>query len=388
MRVGEMVRQLVGKCSADVHQSRLKAVTKVVEGVIKAGRLMPASVGRRLPGGTSPKHGIKCVDRLVGNAGLAREGGYFFRAMADRLLSSCARPVILVDWTQVMGKHEALVAAVPIGGRALPIYLEVHSLKKLGNAAVEKSFLDSLRSILPVGCCPIIVSDAGFKGPLFEAVRVLKWDFLGRVRGTAKAVSLNGGEPISKEEFYARASTTPNDLGRFELFMEHRIPCRLVLVRKPRKPGPKLPASKCKEERELRKAALDPWLLATSVTEGEAAYIVGLYAKRMQIEELFRDAKNHRFGWSLRDVRTDSLLRATVILLLAAIAMVVVTLIGMTAERRGVHRLFQANTIRLRRVLSLFVLGCAIFQRGDPTDFPSPIEFRASLGLIPGRVSA
>jgi hypothetical protein len=388
MRVEQMVRQLIGKCSADVHQSRLKAVTKVVEGVVNAGRLTPASIGRRLPGGTSPKHGIKCVDRLVGNAGLAMERWHFFHAIAHRLLSGWSSPVILVDWTQVMGEHEALVAAVPIGGRALPIYFEIHPLKKLGNAAVEESFLHSVHSILPAGCRPVIVSDAGFKGPFFQAVRALGWHFLGRVRGTAKAVPLDGGLTIAKEEFYARASTTPTDLGGFQLFTDRRIGCRLVLVRKARKPGPKPPPPRCKEERELRQSALDPWLLATSVTDGQAAYIVSLYAKRMQIEECFRDAKNHRFGWSLRDVRTGSLLRAAVILLLAVIAMVVVTLIGLTAELRGAHRRFQANSIRHTRVLSFFVLGCTILSRGDPTDFPSPIEFRASLGLISGRANA
>ena len=66
---------------------------------------------------------------------------FLFLAIAHRLLRGAERPVILVDWTQACGTHVALVAAVPIGGRALPIYVEVHPLKKLGNAAVEKRFL-------------------------------------------------------------------------------------------------------------------------------------------------------------------------------------------------------------------------------------------------------
>jgi Transposase DDE domain len=381
MRVEQMVRQLVGECSEDVHASRLKAVVKVVEGVIAAGRLSPASVGRRLPGQTSPKHGIKRVDRLVGNPRLAMQKWSFLAAIARHLVSGCARPVILVDWTQVSGDHQGLVAAVPVGGRALPIYFEVHPLKKLGNAAVEASFLASLRSILPANCLPIIVSDAGFKGPFFEAVQALGWDFLGRVRGTAKAVTVDG-QVISKKMFYARASITPKELGRFGLFVGQQIDCRLVLVRKRRKPGPKPPPPRNKEEREMRQSALDPWLLATSLADGDAAYVVSLYAKRMQIEECFRDAKNHRFGWSLSDVRTASLHRAAVILLLAVIAMVVVTLIGLNAERRGIHRTYQANSIRHRRVLSLFVLACTLLARGAAADRPTLLEFRACLAIL------
>jgi hypothetical protein len=277
------------------------------------------------------------------------------------------------------GTHEALVAAVPIGGRALPIYLEVHPLKKLGNAKVERSFLSALKTVMPLQCQPIVVSDAGFKGPFFQAVRKLGWDFLGRVRGTAKAIA-SDGSMIAKEEFYARASTTPVDLGLHGLFVQQKIPCRLVLVRKRRKPGRKPPPPKCKEERELRQSALDPWLLATSLSVGDASFVVALYAKRMQIEETFRDAKSHRFGWSLGDVRLSTHQRVAVLLVLAALALVVVTLLGMGAERRGTHRAYQANT-RARRVLSFFSLACAIISRRGVQRFSSA-NFQSSLSSI------
>lgn len=365
MRVGSMVRHMLGGCSGFVHGSRLKAFMRVVEGVLRARRLTPATVGRNLRGRARPKHGIKCVDRTLGNNALWRERSHLFRALAARLLGDCPRPVILVDWTQAMGTHEALVATTPIGGRSLPVYLEVHPLKKLGNAEVEDRFLASLHDALPAKCKPIVISDAGFKGPFFQSVLSHSWDFVGRVRGTAKAVPSDGGAAVTKEDFYAGAMVTPRDLGNYGLFVSAPLTCRLVLVRKRRRPGPKPPPPRCKEERELRLAALDPWLLATSVTSGNAAYIVSLYARRMQIEETFRDAKNHRFGWCLNDVRTRSCQRADLLLLVAAFAMAIATLVGLSAESAGAHRAYQANTIADRRVLSLFVLACAMLQRGD-----------------------
>jgi hypothetical protein len=384
MRVGEMVRELVGRCSSVMHLVRLAAVIRTVEGIIRGGRLSPATIGRNLPGRVRPKHGIKSVDRLLGNSKMAGDRLFIFLAVARRLLNGCSRPVILVDWTQSGGSHEALVAAVPIGGRALPIYVEVHPLKKLGNAAVESRFLCSLKAILPDECRGLIVTDAGFKGPFFQSVLALGWDFLGRVRGTTKAVS-STGETISKEQFYAKASITPSELGTFGLFVNQRIPSRLVLVRKRRKPGRKPPPPRCKEERELRQAALDPWLLATSLSDGDADEIVRHYAKRMQIEETFRDAKNHRFGWSLGAVRLSTPQRTAVLLTLATLAFVVVTLIGMDAERRGLHRAYQANT-ETRRVLSFLVLAMAILRRGDDLGC-SLSAFHASLALIPTKVT-
>jgi len=382
MRVVDMVRELVGGCSSVVHAVRVRAVTALVDGIIQGGRLIPATIGRGLPGAL-PKHGIKRVDRLLGNPKMVGDRLFFFVAVAQRLLRGCTRPVILVDWTQA-GAHVALVAAVPIGGRALPIYVEVHPLKKLGNAAVEERFLCVLKAIIPTECRSVIVSDAGFKGPFFQAVLDRGWDFLGRIRGTTKAVS-SVGETISKEQFYERASITPVELGSFGLFVQQQIPCRLVLVRKRRRPGRKRPAPACKEEREMRQAALDPWLLATSMSEGDAASIVGIYARRMQIEETFRDAKNHRFGWSLGDVRLSTPQRTEVLLTLAALAFLVVTLIGMAAERRGDHRAYQANTEK-RRVLSFLVLAAAILRRNS-LDLWSLDDLLSSLALIPTKVS-
>lgn len=383
MRVGEMVRQLFGSCSTVMHTGRARAVMAMVEGVIRAGRLVPAAVGRALPGSALPKHGIKRMDRLLGNPKMFRDRLFFFLAVAHRLLRGCDRPVILVDWTQV-GRHVALVAAVPIGGRALPIYIEVHPLKRLGNAAIEERFLCALKAIVPAECHAVVVSDAGFKGPFFQAVLDQGWDFVGRIRGTTKAVS-SLGEVISKEQFYDRATIAPVELGRFGLFVEQKIPCRLVLVRKRRRPGPKRLPPANKEEREMRQAALDPWLLATSMPDGDAASVVGIYARRMQIEETFRDAKSHRFGWSLGDVRLSTPQRTAVLLTLAALATVVVTLIGMAAEQRGVHRGYQANTVR-RRVLSYFVLANALLRR-NALDLWSVDDLLAALPSIPTKVS-
>jgi len=354
-------------------------VVKLVEAIIRGGRLSPATIGRSLRGSTSPRHEIKRVDRLLGNPKMSVDRVSLFLSIAHRLLRGAERPVILVDWTQACGTHVALVAAVPIGGRALPIYVEVHPLKKLGNVVVERRFLRTLKTIVPPECRCIVVTDAGFKGPFFSDVLKRGWDFLGRVRGTTKAVTATG-KKISKEEFYAKASITPVDLGAFGLFVEQQIPCRLVLVRKRRRPGPKLPPPACKEERESRQSALDPWLLATSLSDGDAADIVRLYAKRMQIEETFRDAKNHRFGWSLGSVRLSTPARAAVLLALAAVAFLVVTLIGMAVERSGRHRAYQANTAK-KRVLSFLVLATAVLSRAEK--LCSLGDFRVSLASIP-----
>lgn len=51
-----------------------------------------------------------------------------------------------------------------------------------------------------------------------------------------------------------------------------------------------------------RRGMREPWFLATDL-DLPASQIVGLYGRRMQIEESFRDVKSVRWGFKLRHVR-------------------------------------------------------------------------------------
>jgi len=363
MRVGHIVRKILRPCLEVVHAVRFAALCAVIEAVIRARRASIAAMGRSLVGRAAPKHGIKRVDRLLSNGRLHLERAEYFKAIAAYLLRKVRRPLIIVDWTQAAGDLLALVAAVPIGGRAVPVYEEVHPLRKLGNARVQSRFLGNLQRVLPQGTTPIVVTDAGFHGPFFRAVLELGWDFVGRVRGTATAKSADGTK-FTKKELYRRANPTPHDLGWFRLYASQRgVDARLVVVRSRRKPGRrKKPRSQ--DEAAIRRAARDPWLLATSLAKGDAMRIVSIYSRRMQIEEAFRDAKNHRFGWSFRHVTTDSPQRLDVLLLVVILGMLVASQVGRAMELSGRHRAYQANTAT-KRVLSFFVLGVAALQRGE-----------------------
>lgn len=362
MRVSQILRQVCRGCIRSVHAARLAAIVAVAEAISAAGRLVPATVGRSLRGRARPKHGIKRVDRLLGNVHVLADRWVIFAAVARWLLQDVRRPVILMDWTKVTGGFHALVAAIPVGGRALPIYLEVHPDKRLGDNRVQARFLRALRDILPSSARPIIVTDAGFHGPFFRAVAKLGWDFVGRIRGTAKLRFPSGGKPVTKKYLYAMATPVARDLGNCTLYSSaKRLEARMVLIRSKRRPGRRR-ASTSATEAAARDSGRDPWLLATSLADASAERVVSTYALRMKIEETFRDAKNHRFGWSLRHVRSRSADRLTVLLLLAALAIVAVTLLGFEAEHRKVHRAYQANTIA-RRVLSHFVLGLALLRR-------------------------
>jgi hypothetical protein len=369
MRVPAILRRVLRRCRAEVHLKRFTAVLAVIGGIVRGERLSLTAIGRSLSLRGSPKHDIKRVDRLLSNRKMRRELRLYFRDVAGFVIGTWAKPVILLDWTMVTDDFHALVAAVPIGGRAVTIYEEVHPERHLGNARVQAAFLRALADVLPRGCRPIVVTDAGFQGPFFRAVLRQGWNYVGRIRGTATMRLTSSRTSMTVAQAYASASTVPRDLGAAILYSAHRaMNARLVLAAKPRRrrkhPWSGKRTGKGGVPRSTITGAKEPWLLATSLDAETAAQIVAIYATRMQIEETFRDAKNHRFGWSLRDVRGYHADRLTLLLLFGALATLAVVLLGLAATEAGWHRRYQANTEKTR-TLSFFVLGVALIQRRD-----------------------
>ncbi len=85
--------------------------------------------------------------------------------------------------------------------------------------------------------------------------------------------------------------------------------------------------------------------------------ITNLYAKRMQIEESFRDLKSPAYGLALRHNRTRCTRRIDILLLMALMAEIIMWWNGLIAMQAKWHYDFQANTIKPRRVLSIPRLG-------------------------------
>jgi hypothetical protein len=164
--------------------------------------------------------------------------------------------------------------------------------------------------------------------------------------------------------------------------MKHRV----ILGKKVRRKRPRKKARKHNRKHQCceykkRKQAKEPWLLVTSLDTRTASEVVAIYQKRMQIEETFRDAKSHRFGWSLEDAVATTAHRYAVLLLIATLAMYAVTALGQVAEAQGRHRAYQANTINKRRVLSLFQLGRQILERNDRLAI-SPQQIRHAIEIL------
>jgi hypothetical protein len=218
---------------------------------------------------------------------------------------------------------------------------------------VETRFLRSLRDVLPAGCQPTIVTDAGFYTEWCDEVEALGWDFVARIRNKTMYLAADRGW-IPVKALHPAATPRARSLGWVWLTKTKPRQRRVIYVRKRSarsraSRGHSTTANKC------RARANEPWVLATTL-RAKPRTIVSIYAQRMQIEQNYRDLKDSRWGWCLDQSRCKSAERFEILLLLATIAIFAVLLLGFTAEKRGWHRAHQANTTK-RRVLSYFYLG-------------------------------
>jgi hypothetical protein len=362
MRTSTIVDQWFDGRFEFVHAQRREALKRATGALLNGGKLWLSSLGR-CRDGTSAKHAIKAIDRLLGNRALHQQRLEIFRAIAEQHVPD--EPVVLVDVTELRPDVCALTASLAANGRSVPLYAMVRRKATIGKRRTQQVFLRALKKLLPNDAVVTIVTDAGFQSPWFDEVAALGWHYVCRVRH--RTLFFLEEEWVSAQQLHTLASDRAKDLGAVAFPRQRPKKRRLVLaarrvskkrVRKTKR-GKR---SRHYNDRRCEKSAREPWLLATSL-DLPAKTIVKLYGLRMQIEQNYRDTKNHRWGWALEQSRSRSHARLEMLLLLGALGMAIVLAIGCLAEKRDWHRAYQANTIRDRRVISWFVLGAAIARR-------------------------
>ena len=232
----------------------------------------------------------------------------------------------------------------------------------------HRAFLHQLQALLPAGCRPIIMTDAGFRTPWFQQVAALGWDWVGRVRNRHKMRWCSGGRWFDAKRCYQQASGVARYLGQAVLTRSNPLVCQLVVYRgKAQGRKQYTYAGNVAQSRRSRACAArerEPWLLATSlpVTRTLARQVVRLYRLRMSIEEGFRDMKSHQFGLGLTYHRCASVERLQVLVFIASLALRVLWLVGTATIAQGAHYQFQANSVRHKRILSVLFVGLQMVQ--------------------------
>lgn len=361
-----------------MHSCRLASLLSSVHALFKVKRLSLSHLGRGLESQAKERSCIRKMDRLLGNKHLHKELISCYKSINLLLLPKVPWPVISIDWATTDKRKDwhILRATLNIQGRGLTLYQEVHPQSKANSSRVQACFLDTLKTLIPDGCKPIIVADAGFRFPWFKKVVQVGFDFVGRVRNkTSYKASMSDEWHNNCLDFYSKATSIANYIGCYFFKKSDPFKCEVVLYKRRNQSRMHLNRSGKKtnntQSNRIARGHKDPWLLVTSLDKSQYTpqNIVSIYAKRMQIEEDFRDLKSHQFGFGLRYCHSNSAKRIEVLLLIAALACLTCWLLAISAKRTNLQYDFQSNSIRNRNVLSVIYLGCQIVRRNIIFEF-------------------
>lgn len=377
MRASRVLQKCLSDSLNAMHQARSRVLLRAVEALIVGRRLTLMDVARSWPGAERVRAPLKAFDRLLSNRHLHGERERLYTEMARWLLRG-DRPVIVIDWSDLKPDKSwgLLRAAVPVGGRTVPILDMVFPGAQAGSPKAEQQFLLRLKQVVPASVSPILVTDAGFRRPWFRAVDALGWHWLGRLRHRTLVKPLNAHEKDdwipSRALYELLEGCGTRDMGIMDTVRGDPWASRVVIHRKPSK-GRKHRNLKGQPVRSniSRKSAArqrEPWLLVASPSlEISARQMVKLYTRRMQIELSFRDLKSHRYGNAFEDSLTRSGKRIEILLLIHVMAAFASWLAGLACRATGIDYWLSPGSSR-RSIYSLMRIGREALVRSWPME--------------------
>lgn len=385
-----LLHKTLGEHCSDIHAARMNVCYLAVQSLVKGARATVTSLGRGLSGATYDKHKIKRIDRLLSNSFLHTELTTFYSALAGTLLKDLPEPIILIDWSPLCADQswQLLRAALPVGGRSLTLYEEVHPRTMLGNRRIQHQFLHQLSVLIPARCQPVIVADSGFRTPFYRYVeKTLGWHWLGRIRSRDFVCFNTVSEQwFSAKALFVKATTKAKYLGRVHWVRRNPLASLLVLIRQPKKRRQDLTYSgavrRSKQSHSHANREREPWLLVYSLSlKGRTPkQLVTMYRSRMQIEEGFRDHKSVHYGLGMSQHRKIAEKRRAVLCLLATLAHFVLWCVGTAGKETAQARQVRVNSSSKRAPYSTIFLARLLiaqkhFRLRDK-------EIKASLGKI------
>ncbi len=322
--------------SVPIHAIRLNAAIAAVQALTHGAKATVTSLGRHLAGSA------------------------FYTVLTQHLVKGLPEPVIVIDWSPLCADQswQLLRAALPVGGRSITLYEEVHPQSKLGNRKVQHQFLNQLAAMIPTTCRPIIVADAGFRTPFYRYIEnTLGWHWIGRIRGKDYICRDSETGPwLSAKSYYQEATTTAKQLGEVQWTQSNPFSAFLVLIQQTKRKRKSLTYNGRKRRSKLNKAHAEregePWLLAASLSLKYCMpkQIVKIYHTRMQIEEGFRDCKAMHYGLGLSQNRRMNKRRRSILCLLTSLAVFMLWCIGMAGKQSPIAKQVRVNSSSKREI--------------------------------------
>ncbi|MCA1681548.1 MAG: IS4 family transposase, partial [Actinobacteria bacterium] len=289
------------------------------------------------------------------------------RPIVARLLKKRSKKkklLIALDWVDIKG-FQTLLASVVLKGRSTPIAWasttnHVYDGHRSRNA-FEESLLLVLRSMIPRTIKVVILADRGFgRTALARFCQQQGLGYVIRIQPSV-TVRLHGfcGQLLDYPVYKGIAKV----LKRVGYRSDGAVTQNVVIHWR----------------RNLPKKRDECWFLMTD-QPGSAHQLCNLYGRRMTIEQLFRDDKSKRNGWSLRDTKITKPERLDRLLLILAIAYLLLCGAGLIARQQFTPSAWCSTNRDIE--CSIYTIGLIMLDKinaSPPQAFAAVLELSESI---------
>ncbi len=330
----EKIRQL----RPQEHVSRVRNISRLMAGLFMSGCVHLSYIARKIPGTVQQASKIKMLSRLLNNPHIRVRDWY--DPIARELLATANQygPLyLMVDGTKVGNGHQLLMVALVYHKRTLPIaWTWVKGTRGHSSASRQCALLSYVRRLTPADATVFIAGDSEFGAiTVLQQLEQWGWDYALRQKGQHLIQRTTTGDWQRCDSLVTRSSDCCW-LENINLTQAHAHPTNFLAY--------------------WKRGEKEPWLLATSLSTAAAAK--KLYRKRMLIEEMFGDFKQH--GFDLECSRLEHFLALSRLTLVVALLYYWLVIFGSQAIKDGKRFLVDR---RNRRDLSIFRIGFDLLER-------------------------
>jgi hypothetical protein len=342
----DTISWVVSVCACYLRLSQAKTLAALVASAMRCQRVSLANIGRNLLGTT--KHQIKRAWRFCANDRI--ETADAMRGIIAKLLKKRKKKLLIaVDWVDIKG-FQTLLASVVLKGRSTPIAWasttnHVYDGHKSRNA-FEEALLLVLRDMIPASVKVVILADRGF-GRTALATFCQK-------QGFGYVIRIQPSVTVRLKGFHGKLLDYPVKKGIAKVLKRVSY----------RSDGAVTQSVVVRWKKDLPKKRDECWFLMTD-QPGTAHQLCALYGRRMTIEQLFRDDKSKRNGWSLRDTKITKPDRLDRLLLILAIAYLLLCGVGLIAKERFTPAEWCSTNRQIE--CSIYTIGLIMLSRFHAT---------------------
>jgi hypothetical protein len=234
------------------------------------------------------------IKRLLANAHVVSDAvmAPYGREVLARLCERGQRIVLLIDQTQANERHQVVMVAARLGGRALPLAWRVKETQGAIGFAEQREVLEAVARLLPEGVKPVVMGDRFYGSPdLIAWCAGHDWDW--RLRLKQDLLVFEQGGETTLAECFGRGEHL---LAGIELTGK-RVRTRVAMVHEAGHP--------------------EPWIIALSQAPSvPKAFDYGL---RWGIEAMFSDFKSRGFGLEDSQIRIPGRLDRLILVMALAL---------------------------------------------------------------------